>query len=68
MAASEDHPEDTLPDDEIARRMERGIRRFLNTPPQPHGKNPRSPPKPKPKPKERPASKGRVHKRGRASK
>ena len=43
----------------IARRMERGIWRFLNPPPQPHGKNPRSPPL---KRKERPASKGRVHK------
>jgi len=36
--------DDPLPDGEIARRMERGIRRFLNTPPQPHGKNPKSPP------------------------
>jgi len=44
--------------EETARRMERGIRRFLNTPPQPHGKNPKTPPKPK----ERPASKRRVHK------
>jgi hypothetical protein len=52
-------PDDQLSDDEIARRMERGIRRFLNTPPQPHGRNPKSPPS---KPKERPASKGRVHK------
>jgi hypothetical protein len=49
-----------ISDDEIARRMERGIRRFLNTPPQPHGKNPKTPPTPKPE--ERPASKGRVHK------
>jgi hypothetical protein len=48
---------------EIARRMERGIRRFLNTPPEPHGKNPKAPPPLKPK--GRPASKGRVHK-GRA--
>jgi hypothetical protein len=48
-----------LPDEEIARRMERVTRRFLNMPPQPHGKNPKSPP---PKPKEHPASKGRVHK------
>jgi hypothetical protein len=47
-------------DDEVARRMERGIRRFLNTPPQPRGKNPKDPPPPKPK--ERSASKGRVHK------
>lgn len=45
--------------DEIARRMERGIRRFLNTPPEPRGKNPQAP---SPKPKERPASKGRAHK------
>jgi hypothetical protein len=45
---------------EIARRMERGIRRFLNTPPQPRGKGLKAPPSPKPK--ERPASKGRVHK------
>jgi len=51
--------DDQLPDDEIARRMERGIRRFLKTPPQPHGKNPKSPP---PKPKERPALRGRAHK------
>jgi hypothetical protein len=27
--------DDQLPDDEIARRMERGIRRLLNTPPTP---------------------------------
>jgi hypothetical protein len=46
--------------DEIARRMERGIRRFLNTPPQPRGKNPKSPPTTKPK--QRPASKEHVHK------
>ena len=49
-----------LTSEEIAERMERGIRRFLNTPPQPRGKNPKS--TPPPKPKERPASKGRVHK------
>ncbi len=48
-----------LTDEEAARRMERGIRRFLNTPPQPHGKNPRERVQ---KPKERSASKGRVHK------
>jgi hypothetical protein len=30
--------------DETARRMERGLRRALSTPPQPHGKNPRTPP------------------------
>ena len=52
--------DDEYSPEETARRMERGIRRFLNTPPQPHGKNPQSPP-PR-KPKERPASKGRVHK------
>jgi hypothetical protein len=52
--------EDQRSDEEIARRMERRIRRFLNTPPKPHGKNPRSPPPVKPK--QRPASKGRVHK------
>jgi hypothetical protein len=51
--------DDQLPDDEIARRMEGSIRRFLKTPPQPHGKNPTAPP---PKRKERPVSKGRVHK------
>jgi hypothetical protein len=44
-----------------AHRMEGSIRRFLRTPPQPHGKNPRTPP-PQPKVKERPGSKGRVHK------
>jgi len=46
--------------EEIARRMERGLRRALSTPAKPHGKNPTTPPAPKPK--ERPASKGRVHK------
>src|ERR1700737_1302716 len=51
---------DQYGDVEIRRRMERGLRRALSTPPQPHGKNPKSPPPPKPK--ERPASKGRVHK------
>jgi hypothetical protein len=51
---------DDLPENEISRRMERTMRRFLNTPPQPHGKNPKAPPPPKTK--ERPASKGRVHK------
>jgi hypothetical protein len=53
--------DDQLPDDEIARRMERGIRRFLKTPPQPHGKNPKTPP-PIPKPKERPETKRRGRK------
>jgi len=51
---------DDYSEQEIAERMERGIRWFLNTPPKPHGKNPKSPPPPKPK--TRPASKGRVHK------
>ena len=41
--------EDQLPEDEIARRMERGIRRFLKTPPQPHGKNPKELPPLKPR-------------------
>jgi len=50
---------DQPPDDEIRRRMERGLRRALSTPPQPHGKNPASPP---PKPKTRASGKGRVHK------
>ena len=52
--------DDQYSPEETARRMERGLRRALSTPPQPHGKNPRSPPPPKTK--ERPASKGRVHK------
>jgi hypothetical protein len=42
-------PDDVYTDEEIARRMERGIRRFLNTPPKPHGKNPTTPPSPKTK-------------------
>jgi hypothetical protein len=50
VSLSMEDQDDQLPDDEIAERMERGIRRFLNTPPQPHGKNPKAPaPKPKPK-------------------
>jgi hypothetical protein len=40
----DEKPTDQLPDEEIARRMERGLRRALSTPPQPHGKNPKSPP------------------------
>jgi hypothetical protein len=53
---SDQKDDDQLPDDEIVRRMERGIRRFLNTPPQPRGKNPKdSPPR-----KERPAPKDRA--------
>jgi hypothetical protein len=59
MVAPKNQDDDQLPDDEIARRMERGLRKALSSPPQPHGKNPRSPPL---KRKERPASKGRVHK------
>jgi hypothetical protein len=51
--------DDQRTDAEISRRMEQTVRRFLNMPPQPHGKNPKSP---VPKQKERPASKGRVHK------
>jgi hypothetical protein len=51
---------DDYTEQEIAERMERGIRRFLNTPPKPHGKNPTTPPPQKPK--RRPASKERVHK------
>ena len=47
---------DALPREEIARRMERGLRRALSTPPRPHGKNPRSPPPLKQK--QRPALKG----------
>jgi hypothetical protein len=42
-----DHPHneaDRYSDEEIRRRMEHGLRRALSTPPQPHGKNPRSPP------------------------
>jgi hypothetical protein len=52
--------DDQYTEDEIARRMERVVRRFLEIPPQPHGKNPKSPPPPKRN--ERAASKGRVHK------
>lgn len=46
--------------EETAQRMERVVRRFLDIPPQPHGKNPKS--APPPRRKERVASKGRVHK------
>jgi hypothetical protein len=55
-----DTPDDQFSDEEIARRMERGLRRALMTPPQPHGKNPNA--APSAKAKERPASKGRVRK------
>ena len=58
MGKGDKKSEDQFGSEEIARRMERGLRRALNTPPQPHGKNPKSPPKTK----ERTASKGRVHK------
>jgi len=44
--------------DEQAERMQRGLRRLMNTPQQPHGKKPAAPSR---KRKERPASKGRVH-------
>jgi hypothetical protein len=50
--------EDSYPPEEISRRMERSIRRLLSAPPQPHGKNPKSPPPPKSKER----SKRRVHK------
>src|SRR5690348_2506098 len=59
MASSADHAGDELSNNEIRRRMERGLRRALSTPPQPHGKNPKTPAL---KRKERPGSKGRVHK------
>jgi hypothetical protein len=36
------HPDDQYGDAETRERMERGLRRALNTPPQPHGKNPKS--------------------------
>jgi hypothetical protein len=55
-----DESDDEYSADEVARRMERGLRRAFNTPPQPHGKNPTTPPAPKLK--QRPASKGHVHK------
>jgi hypothetical protein len=48
-----------LPEDEIARRMERGLRRALNTPPQPHGKNPDTFRKPKPSQKPMPSKEER---------
>jgi hypothetical protein len=54
--------DDQLSEAEIARRMEASIRRFLKTPPQPHGKNPRTPPPEKVR--KRPESKGLAHKRG----
>jgi len=57
---SDNGSDDQYGPDETARRMERGLRRALNTPPQPHGRNPSTPAAPKPK--TRPASKGRVHK------
>jgi hypothetical protein len=52
--------DDQYSPEETARRMERGLRRALNRPPQHYGKNPKT--LPAPKSKERPASKGRVHK------
>ena len=50
--------DDQYSPEETARRMERGLRRALSTPPQPHGKNPKSPP---PKRKRTSRIKGRVH-------
>jgi hypothetical protein len=59
---SEKKDDDQPPDDEIARRMERGIRRLLNTPPQPQkemvgktgrAKSPRSRKPPKSAPEDR---------------
>jgi hypothetical protein len=50
---------DQLSEAEIAERMERNIRRFLKTPPKPHGKNPAAP---SPKRKKRPATAGRPQK------
>jgi len=44
LSEMSDDKDDQLPEDEIARRMERGIRRFLKTPPQLHGKNLKAPP------------------------
>jgi hypothetical protein len=44
MANNPHNEADRYSDEEISRRMERGLRRALSTPPQPHGKNPRSPP------------------------
>ena len=56
MTAEQD---DQYSPEETIQRMQRGIRRFLNTPPQPHGRNPTQKPS---KRKQRPPSKGRVHK------
>jgi hypothetical protein len=53
-------PDDQYSPEETVRRMKRALQRAFNMPPQPHGRNPQTPPTPKPK--ERPASKGRVHK------
>jgi hypothetical protein len=58
MAQNSD--DDQYSPEETARRMGRALRRALNMPPQPHGRNPHTPPTLKPK--ERPASKGRIHK------
>jgi hypothetical protein len=35
--------------DEQAEQMKRGLRRLLDTPPKPHGKNPKAAPPPNPK-------------------
>jgi hypothetical protein len=52
--------DDQYSPEETARRLERGLRRAFDRPPQPHGSNPKTPRAIKTK--ERPASKGRVHK------
>jgi hypothetical protein len=52
--------DDEYPADEIAERMKRALQRAFEKPPQPHGRNPKTP-RPA-KAKECPASKGRVHK------
>ena len=44
----------------MAERFQRGLQRALTTPPQQHGKNPKTPRAPTPK--QRLVSKGRVHK------
>jgi hypothetical protein len=47
VGTGDEQLEGQLPDKEIARRMERVVRRFLEMPPQPHGKNPKEQPPPK---------------------
>jgi hypothetical protein len=60
MERTEEMDDQPLSDDEIARRMERSLRRAFTLAPKPHAQNP-IPPR-SPKAKTRPASKGRVHK------